>query len=249
MRPVNLIPPEERRGANTPMRTGPIPYLLIGALAAALVGVSLLVLAGNQVSERKAEVAQLKREDAAAQAKATRLAAYTQFKAMQEQRATTIASLADSRFDWERVMRELSLVLPNDVWLVKLDGSASASADGGAESGSGNLRSGAAGPALEFEGCAVGQEAVARFVTVLKDIDGVTRVGVEHSELDPELTEEEGGSEEPAVGGANEDCQTREFITQFSIVAAFDAAPVPPSTTEAPIATEGTETAEAGEAE
>ena len=35
------------------------------------------------------------------------------------------------------------------------------------------------GPALELSGCATGQEAVAGFVTALKDIDGVTRVGVE----------------------------------------------------------------------
>ena len=31
----------------------------------------------------------------------------------------TVTSLADSRFDWERVMRELSLVLPADVWLTE----------------------------------------------------------------------------------------------------------------------------------
>jgi Tfp pilus assembly protein PilN len=247
MRPVNLIPPEERRGANTPMRTGPMPYLLVGALVAALAGVSLLVLAGNQVSERKNEAVELKREDAATQRRAERLAAYTQFKTMQEQRATTIASLADSRFDWERVMRELALVLPDDVWLVQLSGSASATSGSGGDSGTGGLRSGAAGPALELEGCASGQEAVARFVTVLKDIDGVTRVGVESSELDQEAEEEASGGEDTATG-ANEDCQTRDFIAKFSIVVAFDAAPVPPSATEAPVATEAAEP-EAEEAE
>ena len=32
MRPVNLLPPELRQGARTPMRTGPVPYILVGAL-------------------------------------------------------------------------------------------------------------------------------------------------------------------------------------------------------------------------
>ena len=32
-----------------------------------------------------------------------------------------MTSLADSRFDWERVMRELALILPGDVWLTSLD--------------------------------------------------------------------------------------------------------------------------------
>lgn len=254
MRPVNLLPPELRQGARAPMRTGPVPYILVGALAAVLLGVALLVMAGNQVSEREGEVAQLKREDAAAVQEAKRLAAYTQFQTMHEQRLATITSLADSRFDWERVMRELSLVLPHDVWLTELNASASSGSDSGG--GGGTLRGGILGPALELDGCAVGQESVAGFVTVLKDIDGVTRVGVESSELP---TQEEGEGE---TGGGEEsdstsnECRTRKFIAKFSIVVAFDAAPVPivaegegeaPATATETAETSSTET-ESGEA-
>ncbi|HEU5253320.1 MAG TPA: PilN domain-containing protein [Solirubrobacterales bacterium] len=241
MRPINLIPPESRRGASAPMRTGPLPYLLVGGLALALAGVALLVLAGNTVSDREAEVAQLEREDARSAAKAQRLSAFTQFRAMQQTRMETIASLADSRFDWERVMRELALVLPDDAWLVNL--SATASPESGGSEGGGGLRASAPGPALELDGCAAGQEAVAGFVTALKDIDGVTRVGVESSALgDPE--ESSGGED-----GANEDCRTRAFIAQFSIVVAFDAAPVPPSAEEAPVAVEPPAEGEGAESE
>ena len=84
MRPVNLIPAEERPGSQSPLRTGPLPYLLIGALALAVLGISLLVVTGNQIAERKDEVATLKREDATAQARAQRLAAYVQFAEMRE---------------------------------------------------------------------------------------------------------------------------------------------------------------------
>jgi Tfp pilus assembly protein PilN len=203
------------------MRTGPIPYILIGALVAILAGVALLVVTGNQVTERRQEVVQLKQEDAAAQEQAKRLAAYTQFQTLHEQRLATITSLADSRFDWERVMRELALILPGDVWLTELNASASPQGAGG----SGNLRSSIVGPALELQGCAAGQDSVAGFVTALRDIDGVTRVGVESSEL-PDREEgaaSSGGGEES--GGS--DCQTREFIAKFSVVIAFDAAPIP----------------------
>jgi Tfp pilus assembly protein PilN len=221
MRPVDLIPPDQRQGAHAPMRTGAIPYILIGALVAVLAGVALLVTTGNQISERKSEVTQLQREDAAAVQQAQRLAAYTQFQTLHEQRLATIASLADSRFDWERVMRELSLILPHDVWLTELN----ATASGGAESGGGGSLGGSiAGPALELEGCATGQESVAGFVTALKDIDGVTRVGVESSELsgEEEGAGTTGGSSESGGGG----CQTRAYIAKFNMVVAFDAAPV-----------------------
>lgn len=261
MRPVNLIPAEERRGSQAPMRTGPLPYLLVGVLVAVLLGVTALVLTGNQIAEREHEVAQLHREDAAAKARAERLVAFTQFETLHEQRLATIASLADSRFDWERVMRELSLILPDDAWLVSLNATASpeaatGEAGGGGGSGSG-LRGGIAGPALEITGCAAGQESVAGFVTALKDIDGVTRVGVESSELPEETSAASAsGSGDAASGGGNADCQTRDFIAQFSLVVAFDAAPVPiaASAEGAPVATEtaessSTESSESSEGE
>src|SRR6476469_7527716 len=132
MRPVNLLPPVQRRGAQAQLRTGPLPYMVLGALTLALIGVALLVTTNNHISESKAEIAQLKREDAAAEAKAKRLAAYAQFRTLAEQRVATVESLADSRFDWERVMHELSLVLPTNVWLTAL--SASATPEGAAGS-------------------------------------------------------------------------------------------------------------------
>ena len=244
MRPVNLIPPEDRRGEHAPLRTGPLPYVLLGALVALLLGVTAIVVINNQISEAQNEVTQLEGEDAAASAKAQRLAHYTQFRAMSEQRVETVSSLADSRFDWERVMRELALVLPHDVWLVGLTATAApgVSVEGGGGGGS-NMRGAIAGPALELNGCAHGQEAVAGFVTALKDIDGVTRVGVQSSEL-PE--EGQGNSGEGGGGGSDsgDECRTRKFIAKFEIVVAFDAAPVAEAEGEeaAPVATGTVET-------
>ena len=194
MRPVNLLPSEERRGGHAPMRTGAMPYIVLGALVLLLVGVVALVLTGTQVSEKEDEVVTLNRENARESARADRLAAYTQFRNLQEQRLATVRSLADSRFDWERVMRELSLILPSDVWLVEMIASASPNATTGGSGGDSGLRGGSPGPALELNGCAVRQDAVAGFVTALKDIDGVTRVAVKLSELP-------GGDEAASSGG------------------------------------------------
>ena len=228
MRPINLIPPEERHGQQAPLRSGPLVYIVVGALVAALIAVTALVLTNNQISDRKSEVAQLKSEEAEASAEARRLAAYTQFQALHERRLATITSLADSRFDWERVMRELALILPSDVWLISLDASASV-----ASGGSGGLSGSIAGPALEISGCAKGQEGVAGFVAALKDIDGVTRVGVSSSELSGQ---EEGAGDTGSSGGGSSDCRTRNFIAKFEITVAFDAAPIPISSDSEEIA-------------
>ncbi len=227
MRPVNLIPLEDRRGDSAPLRTGPLAYIVLGALVAALAGVAMLVLANNQISERKDEVATLEREDVAAAEQARKLAVYTQFRGVSEQRVATVQSLADSRFDWERVLRELSLVLPDDVTLTELD--ASGAKVEGAEGGEaeGATFSGITGPSLSMAGCADGYKGVARFVTALKDIDGVTRVGVQSSA-------ETLGS----VSGGEGECGGGTATVQFSLVVAFDAAPVPPPEGESEVAPE-----------
>lgn len=219
MRPVNLIPPEERPGERRPMRGGPLAYIVVGALAAAVIGVAVLAVTDNQISDSKTEIVKLEDEKAAVEARAQALDAYTQFHTLREQRVATIASLADSRFDWQRVMHEFALVLPSDVWLTSLSGSASpqSTAEG---TSSVALRSEIPGPALELVGCAASQDGVAGFVQALKEIDGVTRVGVESSTL-PESSSSSGST--TASG-----CQTRDFIAQFQMVVAFDAAPVPP---------------------
>jgi Tfp pilus assembly protein PilN len=250
VRPVNLIPPEDRRGDSAPLRTGPLPYVLLAALVALLLGVTAIVVTNNQIAESMNEVAKLEGEDAAASAKAQQLASYTQFRTMSEQRVETVSSLADSRFDWERVMRELSLVLPHDVWLVGLTATAApgVSVQGGGGGGS-NMRAAIPGPALELSGCARGQEAVAGFVTALKDIDGVTRVGVQSSELPEEG--KGGGSEGGGSSSSGDECRTRKFIAKFEIVVAFDAAPVAETEGEEapPVATGTVETTSSESAE
>jgi Tfp pilus assembly protein PilN len=245
MRPVNLIPPEERSGARKPMRGGPLAYVVVGALALALVGVTLLVTTSNTIIDRKAEATTLEGEISAAKSRAESLKAYTEFHQVREQRLATITSLADSRFDWERVMRELSLILPSDVWLTGLSASAGAGASTGGEGGFG-----VSGPSLNLTGCATSQAAVAGFIEALKEIDGVTRVGMQGSSLGGGGVE--GASTGSATAGAG--CSsTDQPIAQFQMTVAFDAAPVPTESTpeapapSAPPASEGENETEGGE--
>jgi Tfp pilus assembly protein PilN len=223
MRPVNLIPKEERRGHLAPLRSGPLAYIVLGALVTVLAGVILLVVTGNEISDSKAELAKVEAQTAAAKAKAAKLAPYTAFHQLQQQRTETISNLANSRFDWERVMRQLALILPRDVWLTSLTGTSTpkVQVNGGAGIA---MRQSISGPALEMVGCAVGQEGVAKFVAELKDIDGVTRVGLQSSELPIGESSGAAGGESAAASG---NCQVAKDIAEFRLVVAFDAAPVP----------------------
>jgi Tfp pilus assembly protein PilN len=217
MRPVNLIPAEDRPGQRRPMRSGPLAYIVVGALAFALLGVTMLVTTGNTISDREAEATRLEGEISSSKAEVQALSAYTQFHQVREQRTATIESLANSRFDWERVMRELALILPGNVSLTSL----SASAAGGAEaSGEGGVS--ASAPGLSLSGCASSQAAVAGFILALKEIDGVTRVGMQSSSVGSGAAGASSGSATSAgcPGEANS-------VVQFQMTVLFDAAPVP----------------------
>lgn len=229
MRPVNLIPPEERHGG-TPVRTGPIAYLLVGALAIALGAVTMVVLANNKIGDRQAKIAQLNQQQAAASSQAGQLQPFIQFSDSERQRTDTIRALANSRFDWERVMRELSLVLPKDVSLTDLTATAPSAASADASS----TATGPSAPSLELTGCAQGHDGVAGFLSALRDIDGVTSVDLQSSER----VSSDASSGSSSTGSS--DCRTNSFISQFIITVAFGAAPAaqgsaaaPPSTTSA----------------
>jgi Tfp pilus assembly protein PilN len=250
MRPVNLIPGDRRRGARRASRGSIVGYAVLGLLGAILVGVVALVQTGNSIDDRKAELAALEQREDEVAAQASALAPYTEFATLAAARELTIRELAMSRFDWERVLNELALVLPEDVWLTELTGTVSPDVqlDGG---GSVASRDSIQAPALEMVGCAVSQDAVANLVTALEDIDGTTRVGLEASERG---AADAGGGAQSGGG----DCRTRDFIAGFQIVVAFDAATsvaagssdsaTPPST-PAPSPSAGAEPAAEVEAE
>jgi len=218
MRPVNLIPPEQRRDRGV-SRTGPLAYIVVGALVALLAGVVLIVLSSNQISESETELTTLNAQKAAAEARAQRLAPYAKFQQVEQQRTTTVYELADSRFDWPRVLRQLSLVIPKYVVLGRLIGLAGQGieSEGGEGGGGEDLAAEIKGPSLSLQGCALNQKRVSALITALEQIDGVTRVGLGSSKA---ATEESGSSGDDA-GGCN--------AYAFRIAVAFDAAPVSPN--------------------
>ena len=232
MRPVNLIPAEDRRGDRSPTRTGMVSYLIVGALAILFFAVVALAFTGKKISDKEGEKKAAEQELTAATARAESLREFEDFRKVHDNRTATVTSLAQSRFDWERVMRELSLVIPANVWLVNLTGTVSpaVTVKDAAEI---PMRDSVAGPALEIVGCSVGQDEVAGFIAALEDIDGVTRVGVESSTKAEEEVASAGTSTDSG-DSTSEDCRKTSFTYLFKLVVAFDAVPTPPTATTTP---------------
>jgi Tfp pilus assembly protein PilN len=249
MRPINLIPEQQRRRQGGAGRTGPVAFLVVGALLIALLGVVALVTTSNQVSERESEVSSLTARTSVARARADRLVSFIKFDEVKQQRTRTVTELADNRFNWSRVLNELALVMPRWVVLSKIKGSSGDNGSSGAETESEGLSAGVPGPTLNIIGCAKSQTRVAQMVNALQRIAGVTRVGLIKSVL--RFPAETGGSEGAQSSEENK-CLPDNYA--FVIVAVFDGAPLPvgaseASPVEAAVAPEATESAETTEPE
>src|SRR5215212_5059174 len=102
MRAVNLLPPDLRSGPK-----GSAPAFWVAALAT-------YVLAGNTVKDREAELAAATAKSAAVTQQVTALKPYADFESVANARVQTVTDLANSRFDWEQALRDLSRAVPAD---------------------------------------------------------------------------------------------------------------------------------------
>jgi Tfp pilus assembly protein PilN len=182
MKPVNLIPADERRNTSIAGRSGGAVYILLGGLAVLVVLLSAYTLAGRTVNEKRSELAETRARADQMQEVADRLATYTSFASLREKRLETVKSLAASRFDWSRALREVSRTVPAGVSLSSLTGTVTSgiSIDG---AGTGDaLRAALPNPALEIAGCAPSQSAVAGLMSSLRRMDSVVRVSLSSTE-------------------------------------------------------------------
>jgi Tfp pilus assembly protein PilN len=222
LKAVNLIPPDQRRatredGSPTQLAT----RALLAVLAFGVVAVTALVLISNQVKDKEDELAEVSQKQVAAKAAGDALRPYGTFVQLQKDRYNTVTALARSRFNWERVMRQLSRTVPDDVWLTELTGTVSPASTTSGGSGGGALRGGVQGPAVELKGCARDQKAAARMIVRMRNLDNVDTVVLTRSEQPQQETTQAGGA--PTAGGAAGGCEGNRY--EIELLIAFKASP------------------------
>ena len=126
MRAVNLLPRDAERVRSEGART-PLLVAAGGVAAVTAVAVVLSFSASGTASERRAELASI--EDAIALVPNAATPAVSQAFLVQERtdRVSALAAALSTRIPFDRLFRELSLVLPEDAWLMGITASAPAS--------------------------------------------------------------------------------------------------------------------------
>jgi Tfp pilus assembly protein PilN len=178
MRAVNLLP-DDRRVRPTGA-SGKGAYLVCGVLAVLLAMVAAYVLTSNTVTERKNEAAAAGAEADRLEAEAAAQANYTDFADIARQRLTSVTGVAATRFDWERLMREVSRVMPEGSWLQATDASVSGDPSALAVPPAGAAPTPAA-PYASFVGCTPRQSDVAQLMVRLRQLHRVEDVKLNES--------------------------------------------------------------------
>ena len=176
MRPVNLIPDSQRR--RQPRGDGKLSQLSLAVLAALFLMTVTYVFVANQATSRQNDAAEASAEADRLEAEATRLGAFGDFSQIKQARMASVRQLASSRFDWERLVRELSRVLPNGSWLQSVDASVVG------EAGAGASPEAASGPTANLIGCAPRQPDTAALLLRLRRMHRVTDVVLNESARD-----------------------------------------------------------------
>lgn len=241
MRAVNLIPAQERRGAGLPSFSA---YAVIGALVLALAAVTFYVVTGNSINDRKAKLARVTQQAAAAEQRAAVYGPYQRFAQLEQTRVQTVTAIAGTRFDWHRSLEELSRAIPSSVWLSSLLGTVApgVAVDGAGSTGTGSLRSGIAAPAIEMSGCTNNFDDVARLMSRLRTLSDVQRVTLADStKSESSVAPSTGGSSGGGAVGSGDCRYGSSKVPQFDMVVFFN--PLPAAAPAAAASTTGGTTA------
>jgi Tfp pilus assembly protein PilN len=179
MRAVNLLPREQSQRT---IKKESLPVLIgacSGVLVAAVLG-AMFMMGSGKVAAQQRELDDLNRlYQALPPAPAGPSPAQQQLAGEQSARVTALSTAMTSRVAWDRIFREFSLVLPDDVWLTTLSAKSPVSPLTNTSTNSG------AGPPSQFtiHGRTYSHDGVARLLSRLQVVPDLTNVQLQSSTL------------------------------------------------------------------
>jgi Tfp pilus assembly protein PilN len=167
MRAVNLLPRDDVQGRKLP----PLPVLV--GCAGAVVVTAVLALsflsASSQVGQERQALQAAQAAYAAIPAPPPKSPVASALPQEHQTRVTALATALGQRMPWDRLLREVSQVVPSDVWLTSLNAAA--------PSVTPPAVAGALPQEFIVTGCTYSQPSVARFLArldVVPDLQNVT---------------------------------------------------------------------------
>jgi Tfp pilus assembly protein PilN len=192
MRAVNLLPRDLERTRSDGVRT---PLLVAAGVVVAVTvaGVVLSFSASRAADDRRAELAAV--EEAIALVPNVGHPAVSQAALVQERtdRVAALAAALSTRIPFDRLLRELSLVLPEDAWLTGITASAPVGATQAGAPPGGSAPATATTQGVTIHGATYSHQSVARVLARLSVIPTLENVRLMvSSRVEPQVDETAG---------------------------------------------------------
>lgn len=181
MRAINLLPRDDAR--RTKQKTQWIVLLPVFA-ALLLTGLlsAVFLSASGKVKSRQAELTGLKAELAAVPTPdVSKVQSQNALAAEKDTRVAALNAALSRRVAWDRVFRELSLVLPDDVWLTTV--AAKAPVSSSVATATAPTTGAVAATGFTLDGYTYSHAAVARLLSRLAVIPDLVNVQLQQSQL------------------------------------------------------------------
>jgi Tfp pilus assembly protein PilN len=211
MRAVNLLPRDVERAGSESART---PLLIAAGAVAAVTAVAVVMSlsASGAADTRRAELAAA--EEAVASVPNAGRPTVSQATLVQERtdRVAALAAALSTRISFDRLLRQLSLVLPEDAWLTGITASAPASAaPTGAPPGGTAPAAAVTTQGVTIQGATYSHQSVARVLTRLSVIPSLESTRLTASaRVEPQADETE---------GAKKTTKKQKTVVTFSVAA------------------------------
>jgi Tfp pilus assembly protein PilN len=165
MTQVNLLPPELRQRQRTRRQTA----LVAVAGAVVLAGVlALWFLQGMRIADLDEQIDGQQAENARLQQQVNELQRFADLRADLEARRDVVSAALRGGVEWSSVMRDVSVVIPDRMWLTSVQASAAAAAVGEEE---GAVAANLIGT-ITFQGESLDTDTLALWLTRLESVPG-----------------------------------------------------------------------------
>jgi Tfp pilus assembly protein PilN len=173
MRAVNLLPRDDPRARSR--QTNPVVLGgVVAAVAATAILAAVFLTVSTGVADKQSRLDAVQAELDATPVPPPADTSTSTLEQEKSQRVVALSTALSKRLAWDRVLREISLVLPDDVWLSTL--SAKAPADPTAETTTAGFT---------LTGKTYSHDGVARLLTRLNVVPHLTAVQLQSSTLAP----------------------------------------------------------------
>jgi Tfp pilus assembly protein PilN len=184
VRAINLLPRDnERRGRPQKSQWIVLIPVVLAVLLAAVLSAMFLSASGT-AKDKQAELATLQDElHAIPTPDASRVKTQSALAADKQARVTALSGALSRRVAWDRVFRELSLVLPNDVWLATIAAKAPVPSSSAVAPPAAAAGATVAATGFTIDGFTYSHPAVARLLSRLAVVPDLVNVQLQQSTL------------------------------------------------------------------